>query len=205
VKTERCSTSDPQAIDRALAVLRVGGLVVMPTDTVYGVGCLAWEGEAVARLFLVKGRPEDRPIPILLGQANELERVAVNPSVATRRLAEAYWPGPLTLVVQRHPSLPRALGPGSTIGVRVPAHPVAQRLLTAAGPMAVTSANLSGKPPATSAMDAESALAGWVELILDDGPSPGGQSSTVADCTQDPPVILRPGPITQSDLAQALA
>jgi L-threonylcarbamoyladenylate synthase len=204
MKTVRISTSEPEAVDRALTILRAGGLVVMPTDTVYGVGCLAFEPAAVARLYAVKRRPEDKPIPVLLASAADLDRVAVDLSPAMRRLAQSFWPGPLTLIVPRHPSLPVEIGPGTTVGVRVPAHSLAQRLLAEAGPMAVTSANLSGRPPAVSAAEAEAALAGKVELILDDGPSAGGMPSTVADGTQDPPVIVRAGPISEKDLAQSL-
>jgi len=205
MKTDRISTAAPEAIERALVVLRAGGLVVMPTDTVYGVGCLAFNSEAVARLYLVKGRPEDKPIPVLLGSADELDKVVVEIAQPIRHLAEDFWPGPLTMILPRHPSLPQEIGPGATVGVRVPAHRLAQRLLSAAGPMAVTSANLSGKPPARSADEAEAALAGRVDLILDDGPSPGGQPSTVVDGTTDPMIIVRHGPITESDLARKMS
>ncbi len=202
MRTERVSTAEPDVLERALAVLEEGGLVVLPTDTVYGVGCLAFNSEAVARLYQVKGRPEDKPIPVLLGNIAQLDQVTENLTSAMRRLAQAYWPGPLTLVLPRHPSLPQAIGPGTSVGIRLPAHDLAQRLMSAAGPMAVTSANLSGQPPARSADDAEAALAGRVELILDDGPSPGGQPSSVVDGTTDPPSILRPGPITEADLTE---
>jgi L-threonylcarbamoyladenylate synthase len=201
---ERLSAADPMSVGRALDVLRAGGLVVMPTDTVYGVGCLAFLPDAVARLYMAKGRPEDKPIPVLLGGAEDFDRVAANLSDTARRLASAFWPGPLTLVVPRHPDLPPEIGPGGTVGVRVPAHSVAQELLKAAGPMAVTSANRSGESPARSAEDAETALADTVDIVLDDGPSPGGQPSTVVDGTLNPPTILRPGPITEADLLEVL-
>lgn len=203
--TERISTTAPEAIERALGVLEAGGLVVMPTDTVYGVGCLAFNSEAVARLYLVKGRPEHKPIPVLLGSADALDGVVVDIPLPMRRLAETFWPGPLTLILPRQPSLPQAIGPGATVGVRVPAHRLAQRLLSAAGPMAVTSANLSGEPPARSADDAEAVLAGKVDLILDDGPSPGGQPSTVVDGTTDPVTILRHGPISAADVMRCMS
>jgi L-threonylcarbamoyladenylate synthase len=204
MKTERLSAKSPVAIERTLGILQTGGLVVLPTDTVYGVGCLAFQLEAVARLYLVKGRPEGKPIPVLLGALGDLDRVTLGASAAMRRLAAAFWPGPLTLILPRHPSLPQSIGPGDTVGVRVPAHRFTQLLLSAAGPMAVTSANLSGGPPAQSADEAEASLAGKVDLILDDGPSPGGRPSTVVDGTQDPPVILRPGPIAQSEIEALL-
>ncbi|MGA9190407.1 MAG: Sua5/YciO/YrdC/YwlC family protein, partial [Anaerolineales bacterium] len=105
-------------MERALAVLSAGGLVVMPTDTVYGVGCLAFNSEAVARLYLVKGRPENKPIPVLLSSAVELDSVAIEVPQPMRRLAETFWPGPLTLILPRRPSLPQAIGPGDTVGVR---------------------------------------------------------------------------------------
>jgi L-threonylcarbamoyladenylate synthase len=205
MNTERISTAAEHAMERALAVLSAGGLVVMPTDTVYGVGCLAFNSEAVARLYLVKGRPENKPIPVLLSSAVELDSVAIEVPQPMRRLAETFWPGPLTLILPRRPSLPQAIGPGDTVGVRVPAHRLAQRLLSAAGPMAVTSANLSGEPPARSADEAEMALAGRVDLILDDGPSPGGQPSTVVDGTTDPMTIVREGPISQAALGRSMS
>lgn len=204
MRTERIPTSQAEAIPRALAVLEAGGLVVMPTDTVYGVGCLAFNPQAVTRLYAVKRRPDDKPIPVLLGNPEQIQQVAIDVSPRMERLAKAYWPGPLTMILLRHPSLPAEIGPGTTVGVRVPAHDFAQRLLEAAGPMAVTSANLSGQLPARSADDAETALRGQVELILDDGPSPGGLPSTVVDARTDPPTILRAGPISEADLARAL-
>lgn len=205
MKTRRVSSDDSGVIDRALAVLSAGGLVALPTDTVYGIGCLAFDPDALAKLYLVKGRPDDKPIPVLLGSVAQLDQVVVNLPQRMRRLAKAHWPGPLTLILARQPSLPKEIGPGDTVGVRVPAHPLAQSLLSAAGPMAVTSANLSGEPPALTADEVAAALSGRVDLIIDDGPSPGGHPSTVVDGTTDPPTILRVGPISEADLARSLS
>lgn len=198
------ATDDARAIPAALEALNRDALIVFPTDTVYGVGCLAARHEAVARLYTVKGRPEDKPIPILIGRVQDAEKVAGRlPDMATK-LADVFWPGPLTLVVPRRPGLPDAFTGETTVGLRLPDHEFTQKLLAAAGPMAVTSANLSGQPPALSAQAAQTALGDKVALILDGGMSPGGQPSTVVDCTATVPQILRAGPISRRDIEQAL-
>ncbi len=202
--TDWLATDDARAIPAALEALNRDALIVLPTDTVYGVGCLAARHEAVARLYTVKGRPEDRPIPILIGRVQDAEKVAGRlPDMATK-LADVFWPGPLTLVVPRRPGPPDPFTGETTVGVRLPDHEFTQKLLAATGPMAVTSANLSGQPPALSAQAAQTALGEKVGLILDGGISPGGQPSTVVDCTATAPQILRAGPISQRDIEQAL-
>ena len=195
----------PGSIERALRVVREGGLVAFPTDTVYGVGAAAFDGQAVGRIYEAKGRSEDKAIPVLLAGLGDLERVAAEVSPDLRRLAAQFWPGPLTLVVARHADLPTVVSPGPTVGLRVPDHPVALGLLAAAGPMAVTSANRSGDPNPTTAEQVLSALGGAIDLILDGGEAPGGRPSTVVDCTQDPPHLLRPGPIPLEAVLDCLA
>jgi len=195
----------PGSIERALRVVRGGGLVAFPTDTVYGVGAAAFDGRAVGRIYEAKGRSEDKAIPVLLAGLGDLERVAAEVSPDLRRLAAQFWPGALTLVVARHADLPLEVSPGPTVGLRVPDHPVALGLLAGAGPMAVTSANRSGDPNPTTAAQVLSALGGRIDLILDGGETPGGRPSTVVDCTQDPPHLLRPGPIPLEAVLDCLA
>ena len=195
----------PGSIERALGVVRGGGLVAFPTDTVYGVGAAAFDGRAVGRIYEAKGRSEDKAIPVLLAGLGDLERVAAGVSPDLRRLAAQFWPGALTLVVARHADLPMEVSPGPTVGLRVPDHPVALGLLAAVGPMAVTSANRAGDPNPTTAAQVLSALGGRIDLILDGGETPGGRPSTVVDCTQDPPHLLRPGPIPLEAVLDCLA
>lgn len=182
--------------DEALRVLRAGGLIAFPTDTVYGLGALAFDEQAVQSIYAAKGRSEEKAIPVLLGDFGDIDQVAASLPPMARRLAERFWPGPLTLVVRRKPTLPAAVSSTDTIGVRVPDHVVARALLRAAGPMAVTSANRSGEASSRTASEVISQLSGRVALVVDGGVTPGGVASTVLDCTNTQPRILRQGPIT---------
>ncbi len=192
------------ALQAAVEILNAGGLVAFPTDTVYGVGALAFDEEAVRSIYDAKGRSEDKAIPILIGDAVDLDRVALSLPPAARRLAERFWPGPLTLVVLKHPDLPSAVSSTDTVGVRVPDHAVARALLRRSGPLAVTSANLSGQASSRTAREALQQLGGRIPLILDGGQTPGGVPSTVLDCTQPEPVVLRAGPVALDDIQAAL-
>ena len=205
MKTEILLTSDPNALRYAVDVLRYGGLVAFPTDTVYGVGALAFHREAVMRLYTVKGRPTDKAIAVLLGREADLAQVTSELTPAARRLAEKFWPGSITLVVAKHPTLPEAISSLPTVGVRMPDHDFARQLLTLTGPMAVTSANRSGEPNAQTAADVMAQLAGRIELVLDGGRVPGGVPSTVVDCTAAEPRVLREGPVTAAAIAAAAA
>jgi L-threonylcarbamoyladenylate synthase len=204
MKTEILSAEHPIALRHAVDVLNNGGTVVFPTDTVYGLAALPFKREYVERLYVVKGRNSARAIAILLGDPSDLERIARSPSEAARRLASRFWPGPLTLVVPRNPELPDILSRNPTIGVRIPDHPVALQLLRMAGPLAVTSANLSGGDNTTTVQEVLEQLDGRIHLIIDGGRTPGGVPSTVVDCTKPDPLILRPGPISVADIQQAL-
>ena len=202
--TEIIQAADPGSIQLAVQVLQQGELVAFPTDTVYGVGCLAADQAAIARLFMVKQRDQTRAFPVLLGENSQLAQVSKEMNKSARRLVEAFWPGALTLVVPRHPSLPELLSPTHTIGVRMPDHNDALNLLQRSGPMAVTSANISGAPEAHTAQQVYDQLGGRIPLILDGGRTPGGVPSTVVDCTLPKPEILRQGPISLDELLQAL-
>ena len=195
---------DPRALARALQVLQAGGLVAFPTDTVYGLGALAFNGHAVEALYAAKDRPVEKAIPVLIADSTDLRKIAAAIPGMADRLAARFWPGPLTLVVPKHPGLPEAVSDKPTVGVRVPDHPVALALLRAAGPMAVTSANLSGLPGPGTAQEVLAQIGPRIALILDGGRTPRGVASTVVDCTASEPVILREGPLALKDLLEAL-
>lgn len=200
MKTEILPADDPLSIARALEILRAGGLVVFPTDTVYGLGSLAFDQAAIESIYAVKGRPLEKAIPILIADAADLDCLARAVTDLARRLASRFWPGPLTLVLPKRADLPAAVSAADTVGVRVPDHAAARALLRAAGPMAVTSANLSGRSSPRSAEEAASQLGGRVPLVLDGGETPGGVPSTVVDVSGSVPVILREGPLTLAEI-----
>jgi L-threonylcarbamoyladenylate synthase len=189
-----------EAIPRALEILKHGGLVAFPTDTVYGVGALAFDEGAVEGIYTAKDRPVEKAIPILIGGPVDLDKITTDVPAMAAKLATRFWPGPLTLVVPKHPHLPDVVSAMPTVGVRVPDHPVAWRLLTAAGPMAVTSANISGHDSPRTAEEVSRQLNGRIPLILDGGETPGGVPSTVVNCLGAKPLILREGPVTLQDI-----
>jgi L-threonylcarbamoyladenylate synthase len=203
--TEVLPAEDPQSVSEALEVLRKGGVVAFPTDTVYGIGALVDDDGAIERLYRVKNRLADKPIPVLVSTVEDVKLVALSmPSVA-RKLAAAFWPGPVTLVILRRSDLTNLLSAEPTIGVRMPDQKVALSLLDAIGPLAVTSANVSGTPNSCTAKAVLDNLGGSIELILDGGETPGGIPSTVVDCTLEKPTILRSGPIHEEEIKAALS
>jgi L-threonylcarbamoyladenylate synthase len=204
MQTRIISTSDPQALSIALKLLEQGELVAFPTDTVYGVGTPVYNTQGIAGLYTAKLRDASKAIPILLSDPAELAQVTAGMGDATLRLAQRFWPGALTLVVPRHPDLPEELSPYPTIGVRMPNHPAALALLRLSGPLAVTSANLSGQANACSAEEVMEQLGGRIALILDGGRTPGGAPSTVVDCSGAELVILRAGPISLEDIEKVI-
>lgn len=204
MKTEVIRAEHPIALNHAVDTLKHGGLVAFPTDTVYGLASLPFQAEYVERLYIAKGRNSERAIALLLGDLEQLEQVVDNIGETAMIWARKFWPGPLTLILPRLDSLPDVLSPTSTIGVRVPDHPVALALLNMVGPLAVTSANLSGYQNANTAQDVFDQLNGRIHLILDGGRAPGGVPSTVVDCTADDPIVLREGPISLRDLMGVL-
>jgi L-threonylcarbamoyladenylate synthase len=202
--TELLSTGHPEAITRAVTVLKNGGLVAIPTDTVYGVAAQVHDSQAIERIYRVKERSENKAIAVLIGEMAQLSSVAGSQTQIARRLAEAFWPGGLTLVLPRHAGLPENLSPRPTIGVRMPDHSFTRRLLTLTGPLATSSANLSGGPNPRNAQEVLAQLDGRIELVLDGGDAPGGVPSTVVDCTGDKIIILRQGAIAPEQLAKVL-
>jgi L-threonylcarbamoyladenylate synthase len=196
----------PADLVRATSLLRAGELVAFPTDTVYGVGAIVWHAAAVRKLYLAKLRPADKAIPVLLADPADLALVARNVPAGVLRLAEAFWPGPLTLVVSKAAGIPAEVTVGGeTLAVRVPAHDLARALIRAAGaPLATTSANLSGQPSPVTAQDVEAQLTGRIAMILDGGPCPGGVPSTIVDLSGPEPRLLRPGPVPMQQILSAL-
>ena len=203
-ETRLIPATQPDAIEQALRILRAGGLAAFPTDTVYGVGALAFDGPAAESIYAAKDRPVEKAIPILIADADDLDKVAVDIPPMARILAARFWPGPLTLVVPKQPTLPEAVSATATVAVRIPDHPVARALLRAAGPMAVTSANLSGQPSPVDAGEVMRQLNGRIPLVLDGGATPGGVPSTLVDCLGAEPVLLREGPLTKEQILAVL-
>lgn len=201
---KRIDSQDPQALPAALAALESGRVVAFPTDTVYGLGCLVHSSAAIDRLYQVKERDTGKAIAVLIGDIDHLPRVTGGLSGAAQRLAAHFWPGALTLVVPRNPDLPGNLSPLPTIGIRMPNHSFALALLKKTGPLAVTSANLSGLPSPVTAQEVLEQLQERVDLVIDGGACPGGIPSTVVDCTGAEPRILREGALTREMLRRVL-
>ncbi len=195
---------EPDAVEQALAVWQAGGLVAIPTDTVYGLSALPTRTDALRRLWRIKGRDDGAFIALLLSDLEELPRFAVLPE-AVRPLVQRFWPGPLTLMLPRTEAVPPEIGEGPRVGIRLPALPLACALIRAAGgALAVTSANLPGYPPARTAQEVLAQLGPEVDLVVNGGWVPIGVSSTVVDCTRWPPVIVREGPISEVDIRAVL-
>ena len=192
-------------IASAISALKGGRLVVLPTDTVYGIGADAFDGAAVAALLAAKGRGRDMPVPVLVGSWHTIDGLVYSVPESARLLIRAFWPGALSLVVQQALSLQWDLGDAAgTVMLRMPLHPVAIELLREVGPMAVSSANVSGRAAAVTAADARDQLGNLVEVYLEAGPSARGAASTIVDLTGDRPRILREGPITAAAIADVL-
>ena len=204
MKTLVLPASSTESIERAAEVLRGGGLVAFPTDTVYGLGAVAFNAAAVEKIYVEKNRPREKAIPVLLSSAEDMGRVAASIGDKALRLARRYWPGPLTIVVPKNKRVPDAVA-AATVGIRVPDHAVALALLRVSGPLAVSSANRSGSDSPVTAAEVLRQLDGRLEMILDGGKTPGGIPSTVVDCTGADLRILRPGPLTLEELRAAVA
>jgi tRNA threonylcarbamoyl adenosine modification protein (Sua5/YciO/YrdC/YwlC family) len=207
--TDVFDCSDPEqrsrGITTAVAAVKNGGLVVLPTDTVYGVGADAFDSSAVAALLSAKSRGRDMPVPVLVGSWHTIDGLAFSVSTAMRDLVRAFWPGALSLVVRQAPSVQWDLGDArGTVMLRMPLHPVAIELLREVGPMAVSSANVSGRPPAVDAEGARGQLGDLVDVYLDAGPSAQQAASTILDLTGAEPRILRSGPVSAERIAEVL-
>jgi tRNA threonylcarbamoyl adenosine modification protein (Sua5/YciO/YrdC/YwlC family) len=198
-----CTTDHGRAdaIPKAAAGVREGGLVVLPTDTLYGIGADAFSPEAVRLLLAAKGRGTGMPPPVLVPDARTVDGLATDVPDYARALVAAFWPGPLTIVLRAQPSLMWDLGEtGGTVALRMPDDPVALELLREVGPMAVSSANRTGNPASRTVVEAASQLGAAVQFYLDGGPVTGGLASTIVDCTRDEPVFLRVGAIAETEV-----
>ncbi|TQS44141.1 L-threonylcarbamoyladenylate synthase [Cryptosporangium phraense] len=195
-RTFQCSDPEERTTGVAAAVdaVRRGDLIVMPTDTVYGIGADAFTPAAVDSLLTAKQRGRDMPVPVLVGNRRTLDGLVMAVPPAVHDLVDAFWPGPLTIVVEQAPSLAWDLGDADgTVAVRMPLHPVALEVLEATGPMAVSSANVSGQPPAATAKEARDQLGWLVEVYLEAGSSGDPVASTIVDVTGEVPRVLRQG------------
>src|SRR6195952_1060656 len=192
-------------IASAVSAAKGGQLVVLPTDTVYGLGADAFDSSAVAALLSAKGRGRDMPVPVLVGSWHTIDGLVYTVPQGARELIRAFWPGALSLVVHQAPSLQWDLGDANgTVMLRMPLHPVAIDVLREVGPMAVSSANISGRPPAVTAQDAQHQLGDLVQVYLDGGSSAKQAASTIVDLTQPAPKILRTGPVTAEQIGAVL-
>ena len=201
--------SDPAereaGLTAAVGAARGGRLVVLPTDTLYGIGCDAFDSEAVSSLLAAKNRGRDMPVPVLVGSWHTVDGLVRSVSPQARELVRAFWPGGLSLVVEQAPSLAWDLGDtDATVMIRMPLHPVAIEVLREVGPMAVSSANVSGRPPATTATEAQDQLGDLVSVYLDGGPAAKAVASTIVDLSGETPRILREGAITAEEVGEVL-
>jgi len=194
------------SLAEAVAVLKGGGLVAYPSDTVYGLGAAASDERAVARIFAVKGRLSEKAVPLLLADVEDMAPLCAEVPPTAELLAERFWPGPLTLVLRRSPSFQSAaLGAGDNVALRVPDHFFLRQLIRALGePITGTSANRSGRPSCGTAREVQRQLRDAVDLIIDGGPSRIGQESTVVDITEHTPVIVRTGALSRGDIERVI-
>ena len=190
-------------IERGISILKEGGLVAFPTDTVYGLGASASNKQAVAKVYRVKERPWEMALPLLLAHTSQISEVACPVPPIAWLLADKFLPGALTIVLYKSNSvLDIVTGGGSTVAVRIPAHPIPVALAQDLGPIVGTSANLSGKPSALTADEVYSQFGDKIDLVIDGGRCPGGRESTIVDVTGEVPVVLREGAISREELKQ---
>lgn len=191
---------DPEAIPKAKEVIKTGGTIAFPTDTIYGLAVDLFNPEAIKSIYKIKERSILKPIPILIGDIQQLDSLVLNVSDRIPTIANAFWPGPLTLILPKGPAIPKELSPYPTIGVRMPDHKFTMSLLKSTGPLATTSANISGDENPRTCQDVLDQLDNRIDLILDGGPTPGSMASTVLDTTGETYQILREGPISLAEI-----
>ena len=192
-------------IKAAVDCLKSGGIIAIPTDTVYGLGADPFNPDAVQKLYTIKGRPEGKPIPLVLGSVEDVNKVAQNLPGFFFHLTERFWPGGLTIIVQSKNLLPQLTADGNTVGLRIPNQPLLLQILQEfGGPIAITSANLSGEPAATSPQEFSDELSAKIDYIVDDGQTPGPIPSTVYDISVSPPQMRREGVISVETLTKEL-
>jgi L-threonylcarbamoyladenylate synthase len=191
-------------IEKGVTILRKGGVIAFPTDTVYGLGADAFNSTAVERIYEIKNRPKHQQFPLLIADVKQMTALAEPISEIAWFLARWFWPGGLTLVLPKTDSVPAYLASGSTIAVRIPNHPVCLALIQHLGnPIIGTSANISGQPSALTAEEVGQQLGGKIDLIINGGQCPGGKESTVVDVTHESPIVLRQGIILSQEIDKA--
>ena len=204
MNTEILRAAQAHSLERAAELLRAGQLVAFPTDTVYGVGALAFNAASVAAIYVAKQRPPEKAIPILVADEADLLRVTASVPDAAHRLIAHFWPGGLTLVLPKHPDVPEIVSADMTLAVRIPNLNLARALMRLTGPLAATSANRSGQPSPITASDVMLQLGGRIAAVLDGGPCPGGTPSTVVDCVSSPARVVRQGAVSLADLRRVV-
>jgi L-threonylcarbamoyladenylate synthase len=193
----------PAAIESAIALLKEGEIIAFPTDTVYGLASDAFHAPGIIKLFEAKGRDSNKAISILVGSRDQVKLITSHMTKMAKKLTKKFWPGGLTVIVPRKESIPELISTTKNIGIRMPDHPIALELLRSFGPLATTSANLSGGSNPQSAIDVFDQLNGRIPLILNGGICPGGIPSTVVDCTGEKPIVLRVGAIPEATILAA--
>ena len=204
MNTKVIKQSDPQSSEIAKMVLMAGGVVAIPTDTVYGIACHVYMRESIQRLYAIKERDRMKAIPVLIGSMEHIPIVAADFPLAAQTLAEHFWPGALTIVLNKNPELPTELTNYSTVGLRMPNHFWLISLMQSCGPLATTSANISGQNSLRDAQDVLDALKGRIDLLIDGGICKGGFPSSVIDCTVSPVKVLREGSVTEQAILREL-
>jgi len=192
-------------IEEIVNVLKFGGVIAIPTDTVYGLACDFFNIDAVSRIYEIKGRPEDMPLIAMVADVKNIDSVAVNLTPDVKVLAYRFWPGPLTMILDAKPTIPKiAIANGTTVGVRIPDHEITLQILDRYSPLATTSANLSGWSAPDNAGDVIAHLDGRVDIIIDGGLTNSGIASTILNCTTKPFHILREGTVKSSNIVEVL-
>ena len=205
IKTVLMPISDPDAIPTAVRIIREGGLIAFPTDTVYGVAADPFNPKALQKIYAAKQRPDEKALPALIGGLEQLGQLVATVDRSVYKIALTFWPGALTLILPKRADVPVELSPYPTIGIRMPNLAFTLSLLKQTGPLATTSANRSGAQNPTTADDVLAQLGGEIDLILDGGPTAGSMASTVVDLTEVEIKILREGPISLSDIQKCIS
>jgi L-threonylcarbamoyladenylate synthase len=205
LKTQIIPSIQSNAIKTAMEILKNGGIIAFPTDTVYGLGSSFFDPSGIEKLFIAKGRDFNKAIAVLISNLSQVDLLTGDFNSQANKLATRFWPGALTLVVKKLPSLPDILSPTSTIGIRMPDSGFTRELISATGPLATTSANLAGGKNPLTAKDVLEQLDNRIDLLIDGGKCPGGVPSTVVDCTQSKQVILRQGSISEEEIQNTLS
>jgi len=204
METSVIEQSNPQSTEIAQGILEACGIIAIPTDTVYGIACLVNKRESIQRLYAIKERDLIKAIPVLIAKLEQIPSITASFPTTANTLSQHFWPGALTLIVNKHPDLPLELTSYPTVGIRMPDHDWLRSLMRSCGPLAATSANISGQPSLTTAQEVLEKLSGRVDLLINGGTCVGGIPSTVIDCTLSPVKVLREGGIPEPAIRKVL-